>query len=121
MISLKRGGEKLLAIFASAAGESAETGLFHIPAVLIVMVLGAIYIFIKYCSWAKKFQLSGGLKKWTYILTGLGAIFFNLLYSMGNTKIHSNGDWSGATIALLASLAWVLVFAFVLMAETKTE
>ncbi len=111
----------MLAIFASAAAEGAETGLFHNPLVLILMVLVSIYIFFKYCSWAKNFQLSGGLKKGMFILTAIGVVFFNVLYSMGNSKIHSSGDWSGATIALLASLAWVLVFAFVLMAETKPE
>lgn len=110
----------MLAIFASATAE-AETGLFHNPLVLIVMVLAVTYFFIKFCSWAKKFQLSGQLKKWTFILTGLGIVFFNVLYSMGNTTIHESGDWSGATTALLASLAWVIVFAFVLMAETKPE
>ena len=123
MIFKKRGGEKVLAIFASATAtaEHAQTGLFHNPLVLILMVLVATYIFIKFCSWAKKFQLSGAVKKWTFILTGLGAVFFNILYSMGNAEIVASGDWSGATIALLASLAWVLVFAFVLMAETKPE
>lgn len=110
----------MLAIFASAAAES-EAGLFHNPVVLILMVLVAIYIFFKFCSWAKNFQLSGSLKKWTFILTGIGVVFFNVLYNMGNSKIQSSGDWGGATIALLASLAWVLVFAFVLMAETKPE
>jgi len=111
----------VLAIFASATAEPAPTGLFYNPLVLILMVLVATYIFIKFCSWAKKFQLSGTVKKWIFIFTGLGVIFFNLLYSQGNAKILSSGDWSGATTALLASLAWVMVFAFVLMAETKPE
>jgi hypothetical protein len=111
----------VLAIFASTTAGPAQTGLFYNPLVLILMVLVATYIFIKFCSWAKKFQLSGQVKKWMFILTGLGVIFFNLLYSQGNAKILSSGDWSGATTALLASLAWVMVFAFVLMAETKSE
>jgi hypothetical protein len=111
----------MLAIFASAATGHEQTGLFNNPLVLILMVLIATYIFIKFCSWAKNFQLSGQLKKWMFILTALGVVFFNVLYSMGNSKILLNGDWSGATIALLASLAWVMVFAFVLMAETKAE
>lgn len=114
----------MLAIFASeaAGGHTAGgTGLFYNPLVLIVMVLVATYIFFKFCSWAKKFQLSGTVKKWTFILTGIGVIFFNVLYSMGNSKVALSGDWSGATTAVLASLAWVVVFAFVLMAETKPE
>lgn len=112
----------MLAIFAEAAGhEAGGTGLFYNPLVLLLTVLIAIYVFVKFCSWAKKFELSGQLKKWVFILTGVGVILFNVLYSMGNTRIKLTGDWSGATIALLASLAWVLVFSFVLMADTKTE
>ena len=56
-----------------------------------------------------------------FILTGIGVIFFNVLYSQGNSKIIATGDWSGATTALLASLVWVIFFSFVLMAETKPE
>ena len=41
----------------------------------------AIYIFIKFCSWAKNFQLSGQIKKVIYILTGVGLIVFNIIYS----------------------------------------
>lgn len=113
----------MLAIFASAeaAGGHAQTGLFYNPLVLIITVLISIYVFAKFCSWAKSFKLSGQLKKWVFILTGIAVIFFNVLYSMGNTRIKMTGDWSGATIAVLASLAWVLVFSFVLMADTKTE
>lgn len=110
----------MLAIFASAAAHKG-TGLFYNPLVLIVMVLAAIYIFLKFCTWAKRFQLSGKVKKYVFILTAAGVIFFNVLYSQGNATIHESGDWSGATTALLASLAWVVVFAFVLMAETKPE
>lgn len=111
----------MLAIFASAAAETTETGLFHNGWVLMIMVLLSTYIFLKFCSWAKKFQLSGSVKKWVFIITGIGVVFFNILYSQGNTLIKQTGDWSGATTALLASLAWVLFFAFVLMTETKSE
>ncbi|NLN87727.1 MAG: hypothetical protein GX133_09075 [Syntrophomonadaceae bacterium] len=108
----------MLAIFASGAGGE---GLFYNPVVLLLSVLVAICIFVKFCGWAKGFQLSGSLKKWVFILTGVGLVFFNVLYSMGNKQILASGDWSGATIAVLASLAWILVFSFVLMAETKTQ
>lgn len=116
----------MLAIFASeaaAAGGHAAggTGLFYNPLVLLLTVVVATYIFFKFCSWAKKFQLSGQVKKWVFILTGVGVIFFNVLYSQGNSAIKASGNWGGATTALLASLAWVVVFAFVLMAETKPE
>jgi len=113
----------VLAIFASAAAaeEGGHGGLFNNPLVELLLVLVAIYIFVKFCSWAKSFQLSGKLKKWMFILTGLGLVFFNILYSQGNAKILTSGDWSGATTALLAAMAWVVIFAFVLMAETKPE
>ena len=108
----------MLAMFASAAGGE---GLFYNPAVLIITVLLATYIFMKFCGWAKNFQLSGQLKKWVYILTGVGVIGFNIMYSMGNSAITTSGDWGFATIALVVSLAWVFVFSFVLMAETKAQ
>ena len=111
----------MLAIFASAAAETTEGGLFNNPWVLIIMVFLACYIFLKFCTWAKKFQLSGSVKKWVFILTGFAVVGFNMLYSQGNAKIALTGDWSGATTALLASLAWVIFFAFVIMAETKPE
>jgi predicted neutral ceramidase superfamily lipid hydrolase len=111
----------VLAIFASAAAAEAEGGLFNNPWVLIIMVFLAIYIFLKFCTWAKNFQLSGSVKKWVFIITALAVVFFNMLYSQGNAKILASGDWSGATTALLASLAWVFFFAFVLMAETKPQ
>lgn len=110
----------MLAIFGSAAAEGGG-GLFHNPLFTILLVLVAIYIFLKFCGWAKTFQLSGQLKKWLFILTGLGLVVFNFLYAKGNTLIHETGDWSGATIALLGSLVWVFIFAFALMAETKAE
>lgn len=113
----------MLAIFASeAAGHAAGgEGIFYNPIVLLLSVFLITYIFIKFCSWAKKFQLSGSLKKWVFILTGLGIVVFNILYSMGNKQVATSGDWSGATIAVLASLAWVMVFSFVIMAETKPQ
>lgn len=115
----------MLAIFASeaaaAGGHAAKEGLFNNSLVVFLTVVIATYIFFKFCSWARKFQLSGSVKKWTFILTGVGVIFFNVLYSQGNSAITATGNWGGATIAVLAALAWVVVFAFVLMAETKAE
>ncbi|MEA1959743.1 MAG: hypothetical protein U9N81_00345 [Bacillota bacterium] len=105
-------------LFGSSA---AGSGLASNPVFSILGVFLATYIFLKFCSWAKGFQLSGSLKKWIFILTGVGLVVFNLLYSKGNALIHTTGDWSGATVALAASLAWVFVFAFALMAANKPE
>lgn len=110
----------MLAIFGSAAAEGGGS-IFHNPLFVLLLVLVATYVFIKFCSWAKKFQLSGKLKKWVFIFTGIGLLVFNVLYSRGNAMVEANGDWSGATIAVLGSLIWVFIFAFALMAETKAE
>lgn len=110
----------MLAIFGSAAAEGGSS-IFHNPLFVLLLVLVATYIFIRFCTWAKKFQLSGKLKKWIFILTGVGLLVFNVLYSKGNAMVNQTGDWSGATIALVGSLVWVFIFAFALMAETKAE
>lgn len=115
-----RGGGKVLAIFGSAAA-TGSAGLLHNPLVMFLMVVLGIFIFLKFCGWAKKFQLAAGVKKIIYILTGVGLIGFNIYYSMGNKAILAGGDWSVATNALLASLIWVFIFAFALMAQTKSE
>lgn len=109
----------MLAIFGSASAEGG--GLFYNPLFELLLVLVATYIFLKFCAWAKNFQLSGQVKKWMFILTGLGLVVFNFLYAKGNAMVATSGDWSGATVALLGSLIWVFIFAFVLMAETKSE
>ena len=110
----------MLAIFGSAAAEGGGS-IFHNPLFVLLLVLVATYVFIKFCSWAKNFQLSGKLKKWIFIFTGIGLLVFNVLYSRGNAMVEASGDWSGATIAVLGSLIWVFIFAFALMAETKAE
>jgi Ca2+/H+ antiporter len=107
----------VLAIFGSAEGGN----LFHNPVLVLLGVVLSIYIFLKFCGWAKKFQLSAGLKKWVFILTGVGLIVFNVLYSKGNAAVLAGQDWSMASIALVSSLVWVFIFAFVLMAETKPQ
>ena len=89
----------------------------------LLAILVAIFIFIKFCSWAKKFQLSAGFKKIIFILTGVGLIVFNVLYSLGNKTFAAshNQDLSMATIALASAMVWTFIFAFTLMAETKSE
>ncbi len=116
----------MLAIFGSGAAAAEATpggvaGLLHNPLVIFVGVLLLVYIFIKFCNFAKGFQLSGGLKKFIFILTGVGLVGFNVVYSMGNTAIEHGQGWGLSTYALVGSLVWVLVFAFALMADTKAE
>lgn len=108
----------MLAIFGTA---STEGGLYHNPLFVLALVVLSTWVFLKYCSWAKNFQLSGQLKKWLFILTGVGLVVFNYLYSKGNAIITGGGDWGFASIALISSLVWVFIFAFALMSETKAE
>lgn len=107
-------------IFGAGAAYASSGGIFNHPVVILLLVVLSIIVFLKFCGWAKKFSLSSGVKKTIYILTGIGLIVFNYLYSVGN-KAYVQGDTSGATIALLLSLGWVLIFAFAIMAETKPE
>ena len=100
-------------------GSEAVHGTGFNPFLVMLGVLLAIFIFVKFCGWAKNFQLSSGLKMVVFIITGIGLIVFNVLYVQGNALILHSGDWSMATIALVSSFVWVLIFAFVLMAETK--
>lgn len=103
-----------MAIFGAAEVNGLESLLTFIG------IIAAIFVFIKFCSWAKGFELAPGVKKAIFIITGIGLIVFNVLYSMGN-KLAAEGDWNMATIALVGSLVWVLIFAFTLMTETKAE
>ena len=109
----------MLTILGTAAAQGA--GWVSNPLVNILIIFLVIYIFLRFCTWARKFKLSGKSKKWIYILTGVGLVAFNVLYGRGNAAIKESGDWSGATLALLLSMVWVFIFAFALMAETKTE
>ncbi|NLU47628.1 MAG: hypothetical protein GXX02_06625 [Syntrophomonadaceae bacterium] len=95
--------------------------IFNNNLVAFLTVILGIFIFLKYCTWAKKFQLSAGVKKVIYILTGVGLVGFNVYYSLGNKAISASGDYSVATCAMVAALVWVFIFAFALMAETKSE
>jgi len=103
--------------FGSAAG--ANGGILSNPLISILMIVLAVFVFLKFCGWAKNFQLSGGLKKTVLILTGVGVIVFNLMYNLGNAAVKAGEGAGLATIALVAALVWVFIFAFTLMAETK--
>ncbi len=104
----------MISVFGSAA---AGGGIYSNPLVILLGVLLITYIFIKFCSWAKGNKLSGGIKKIIFLLTGLGMIAFNVLYSMGNAAIDNLNDWNMATYALIGSVIWVFIFAYALMTE----
>ena len=104
----------MLEIFAAHV----QTGWMNNPLLNIAMVLVATVIFLKFCSWAKGFTLSKTLKMVIFILTGVGLVVFNIMYSMANKPIE-HGEWGMATIVLACALVWVFVFAFALMAQGK--
>lgn len=93
--------------------------LLNNPAIQVILTLCVIVIFVLFCRLAKKVTLPGIVKKGILILTIAAAVVFNVLYNMGNTMISASGDYSMATMALVGSLAWVFIFAFALMANTK--
>ncbi len=109
----------MLAFGSEAAQGASGGGILSNPLITFLMVLVAIFIFLKFCGWAKTFQLSGGFKKTVFILTAVGLVGFNVLYSLGNAAITAGNGWGTATIALLAAMIWAFIFAFTLMAETK--
>ncbi|QGT99011.1 hypothetical protein SYNTR_0418 [Candidatus Syntrophocurvum alkaliphilum] len=106
----------MLTIFGATGG-----GLLSNPLIVFLSVLVITYVFVKFCSWAKSFELSSKVKLAIYILTGLGLVGFNVMYYQGNAAIQATGDWGAATTALLVTFAWVFVFAFALMSEKKAE
>lgn len=113
----------VLAIFGSGAAAAKVEGPLAFlanPLVELLIVLVTIFIFIKFCGWAKSFKLSGGFKKLVFLLTGVGLVGFNILYAKGNAAIATQG-WTLANYAVIGSLVWVFIFAFALMAETKSE
>ncbi|MCR4400620.1 MAG: hypothetical protein QHH05_01665 [Syntrophomonadaceae bacterium] len=98
-----------------------EHGWFLTALIEFAAVIVGIIIFAKFCGWAKQFSLPGKVKTWTYILLGVGAVAFNWAYSVANKAHAEHGDTSMMGTLLLVSLAFVLFFSFVLMAQTKED
>ena len=95
-------------------------GLLNNPAVQVLAIVISTYLFLKFCGWAKTFTIPGGFKTTIYVVTGLGLIIFNVLYSKGNQAV-AFGDYNPANMALAVSMIFTLIFAFALMAEKKTN
>lgn len=88
---------------------------------LVIIALG-IFAFVKFCSFAKKFSLPGKVKLSTYILTGLGLLIMNYMFSAAKTGQGAATVMSNPAlmyISLAVSLLIVFIFSFALMAETK--
>ncbi|NLV16548.1 MAG: hypothetical protein GXY50_04985 [Syntrophomonadaceae bacterium] len=91
------------------------------PVQLIIIAL-AIYAFVKFCSFAKKYSLPGKVKLSAYILTALSLFIMNYLFSAAKTGLGLAAVMTNPTlmyIALAISLVIVFIFSFALMAETK--
>ncbi len=88
----------------------------------LAVVLACIWIFIKFCGFAKKFTLPGKVKLGAYILTGLGVFVMNFVFSTAKTGQGTAAVLTNPTVmngAVAVSLVIVLIFSFALMAETK--
>lgn len=85
----------------------------------LALVIVAIVVFAKICSWAKTLKLPGKVKLWTYIiLLGIGTVAFNVMYSQAGTLDEPNAQMPIALgVAFIASI----IYGIVLMAEVKEE
>ncbi len=98
---------------------AAAGGFYNGPLFTILVILLTVWIFLKFCGWAKKQALSAGAKKGIFILTAVGAIAFNVMYSLGNSAFERGEGLNMATIAVVSALVWVFIFSYALMSDTK--
>ncbi|MGE5404989.1 MAG: hypothetical protein ACM3PP_08615 [Candidatus Saccharibacteria bacterium] len=92
----------------------------------VLMVFVAIYVFLKFCGFAKQFTWPKKLKQFVYLLTTLGVIGFNWMFSAategtGAEATIKHGADGLMTIAVVSALACVFLFSFALMTETKAD
>lgn len=97
----------------------ANGGFLHGPLFTILVIVLTVFIFLKFCGWAKKQEMSAGAKKGIFILTAVGLVVFNVMYSIGNKAFTTSGDLNMATIAVVSAFLWVFIFSYALMSETK--
>ena len=98
-------------------------GILDNAIVQLVLVIVSVWAFWKFCTFAKKFSLPGKVKLTAYIITGLGVVFMNWLFSsakqgLGAQVVLTNPKLM--TITVFASIFMALIFSFALMAETKS-
>ncbi|MGE5416297.1 MAG: hypothetical protein ACM3UZ_05990 [Acidobacteriota bacterium] len=105
-------------------------GFLAIPGVAailkVLMVFAAIFVFLKFCGFAKQFTWPKRLKQFVYLLTTLGVVGFNWMFSSatvgsGAEATIKHGADNLMTIAVLSALACVFLFSFALMTETKAD
>ncbi|NLX89546.1 MAG: hypothetical protein GXZ09_09095 [Syntrophomonadaceae bacterium] len=101
------------------AEHAASGGFYNGPLFTLLVIFITVFVFLKFCGWAKKQSMSAGAKKGIYILTGVGVVAFNVMYSMGNSAFKQGEGLSMATIAVVSALLWVFIFSYALMSETK--
>ncbi len=88
----------------------------------LAVIAVAIWAFIKFCSFAKRFTIPGKVKTAAYILVGLAAFAMNYLFSSAKEGQGTDAVMTDPTMMAVAwglSMAVVLFFSFALMAETK--
>ncbi|MGE5371682.1 MAG: hypothetical protein ACM3QZ_06810 [Solirubrobacterales bacterium] len=92
---------------------------------LLVAVVFIIWLFLKFCDFAKKFTLPGKVKMFVYLILTVGVGLFNYMFSKLYTgrgegfEVYANEQQMAIWVGI--SLATVLLFTFALVSETKTE
>lgn len=89
---------------------------------MLVGVALLIWLFLKFCDLAKKSAMSAKVKKWIYILTGLGLIGFNYMFSQAFTKTPTDEIIyfePKMQLALGVSFVFCLILTWAIVSETK--
>jgi hypothetical protein len=111
------------AYFGARAGGGEMVGFLDSALVQVALVIVGIFVFFKFCSFAKKFTLPGKVKLVAYIITGLGVVALNYFFSSAKKGLGAEVILTDPTVmglTLLGSFIVVFIFAFALMAETKS-
>ncbi len=98
-------------------------GILDNALVQLAIVIIGVWVFVKFCTFAKRFSLPGKVKMGAYILTGLCVVLMNWLFSSAKHGLGAEVALTNPklmTVTVLASFLAVLIFAFALMAETKS-
>jgi len=84
--------------------------LLQMPIIQLLLVVLAVYVFLKFATMCKQFSLSPGFKKGTYIVTAVALLILNW-FAKSELQL-----WM-----VIIGLAVVLAFTAALMSGTKAE
>lgn len=84
--------------------------LLEMPIIQLLLVVLAVYAFLKFATLCKQFSLTPRFKKGIYVVTGLAVLILNW-FAKGELQL-----WM-----IIIGLAVVLAFTIALMSGTKAE